>query len=576
MDVLSENSTINIVKTNPFSINQNGVKLYGKLNNNRISYTIDTGASRSCLNMKYLPPNYQLKPYFGQLTAANKSLLLTLGIATCNVNIFDLNIATDFIVVEGVDFACILGNDFLLRGQIKICFDSMTLSQGDQMEKFNLNNITEMTQNSLNFEDLPHCHDDLEHSDFILYSAEDITLHPSHAQYISIKTYDNIPNGPLVVKFTEKLQSNLINKDLNFLTTWYNELNNTLYIKNDSLFVQTVKQNQKVAFAFVPVTIEQADFTQTEPQNFFSPSTIEHSIKYIYDVNTSKFDKLFHVEEIIPSIPHSTEELDICTTLEEEQKFQLKSLLHEYSDIIYWTTADYSLANVKPVSFKLKDDTPPFREKAFRYSYREKAAIEKLIHELLSCGILEHSESSFSSNFFVVLKKDGTLRPVADLRKLNKSIDYITFPTPFIDELLYFMQSSRVFSTCDLASAFYTIPIATECRPYTAVQTHIGHFQFTVLPQGLAVSPSLFQRVMYENFNYLIPKSLVIYFDDACIHAPDFPTMIENLRTFFQKLRTLNIKIKHNKNVISHTAKFHSWVFKLVKMEFLHVQEKLR
>jgi Reverse transcriptase (RNA-dependent DNA polymerase)/RNase H-like domain found in reverse transcriptase/Integrase zinc binding domain/Integrase core domain len=504
-----------------------------------------------------LPPNYPLQPYFGQLTAANKSLLTTLGIATCNVNIFDLNIPTDFIVVSGVDFQCILGNTFLYKSQIKICFDTMTLTQGNQVEKINLNNITEITQNSLDFSELPHENNtaDTEIPDFILYCAHDITLLPNQASYVTVKTNDIIPNGHIAVNFSHKLQSNFINQNVGYLTTWSNETNNTLYIKNDSCFVQTIRENQKVAFAFVPISIETADLHSIQQQESYDfQSSLEQNIQMAYGANQSTYDKIFKIEEIPQTDSNSHKKIDICPTLDDNQKLQLEELLKEFNDIIYWSIADYSVANIKPVSFTLKDDTTPFRNRAFRYSYSEKAAIEKLVDELLSCGVLEHSESPYSSNFFVVSKKDGTYRPIADLRALNKSLNYIHYPTPFIDELLYFMQSSRIFSTCDLASAFHIIPIAEECRQFTAVQTHIGHFQFKVLPQGLAISPSLFQKVMYENFGFLIPKCLILYFDDACVHAPDFPTMMENLRQFFTKLRGLNIKLKYNKCHFGYTT----------------------
>lgn len=141
----------------------------------------------------------------------------------------------------------------------------------------------------------------------------------------------------------------------------------------------------------------------------------------------------------------------------------------------------------------------------------------------------------------------GSLRAVADLRKINAKCEYINYPTPYIEDLLYYLNGSKIFSSCDLADAYNTIPLDVSCRKYAAIQTHMGLYQFTCLPQGLSVSPNIFQKIMQDNFNSQIPHSLIIYFDDCCVHAPDFATMIINLRKFFAKLRDLDLKVRWNK-----------------------------
>lgn len=58
------------------------------------------------------------------------------------------------------------------------------------------------------------------------------------------------------------------------------------------------------------------------------------------------------------------------------------------------------------------------------------------MQELLQSGVIQRSQSSFSSHVILVKKKDGTWRMCIDYHHLNAMTRFSKFPAPIIEELL--------------------------------------------------------------------------------------------------------------------------------------------
>ena len=63
-----------------------------------------------------------------------------------------------------------------------------------------------------------------------------------------------------------------------------------------------------------------------------------------------------------------------------------------------------------------------------------------------------------------------------------------------IEDLVEKTRNCKYFSTLDINSAFWSIPLRIEDRKKTAFVTQEGHLQWTCLPFGLKTSPE-------ENFS---------------------------------------------------------------------------
>lgn len=84
-------------------------------------------------------------------------------------------------------------------------------------------------------------------------------------------------------------------------------------------------------------------------------------------------------------------------------------------------------------TIEVKARTGPVNIKPYRYPHHQKTEIERLIQDLLKCGIISKSKSLSVAPVVLVRKKDGSFRLCIDYRGLNKIKIKNKFPVPFID-----------------------------------------------------------------------------------------------------------------------------------------------
>jgi hypothetical protein len=190
--------------------------------------------------------------------------------------------------------------------------------------------------------------------------------------------------------------------------------------------------------------------------------------------------------------------------------------------------------------------TPPFRP-IYKLSYKERLEVERQINELLEKGYIQPSSSPYGAPVLFVPKPDGSMRMCVDYRALNNITIKNRYALPRIDQLLDQLGGSTVFSSIDLASGYHQIRIASDEVPKTAFRTHIGHYEYRVLPFGLTNAPATFQALMNDLFRPHLNKFIAIYLDDILVFSKNPDEHLQHLRTVLETLRKANLYGKLSK-----------------------------
>ena len=174
----------------------------------------------------------------------------------------------------------------------------------------------------------------------------------------------------------------------------------------------------------------------------------------------------------------------------------------------------------------------------------EKGAVTELKHQ---------REEGFVSRLFLVPKKDGQMRPVINLKPLNRFLVYHHFKMEGIQVVRDILRLNKWMTRIDLKDAYFSIPIHQSHQKYLRFKWEKKMYQFTCLPFGLASAPRLFTKVLRPVVGYLrgIGIRCVIYLDDLLLLDQNKERLREHTAIALAVLEALGFLVNYPKSSVT-------------------------
>ncbi|CAK9809163.1 Retrovirus-related Pol polyprotein from transposon 297 [Anthophora quadrimaculata] len=293
----------------------------------------------------------------------------------------------------------------------------------------------------------------------------------------------------------------------------------------------------------VPIRVDAVDthldFCIVRDEDIPYEAIIGRNVVTVEDVRIGTGAEGTHLEKPV-ALPegHKDAEHHCCTIVTgvEEAREPIRNLLSKYSCMIAEGSNVRSIItgemNITTVGNKVINYHP------YRLSFSERETVINIIDNLLQNGIIRESTSPFTSPIVLVKKKDGSTRMCVDYRALNKITVKDRYPLPLIEDQLNRLGKGKYFSTLDMSSGFYQIPVAADSAEKTAFVTPDGHYEFLKVPFGLANAPAVFQRAINEALGALKNNIALVYLDDVMIPSQ---TVEESLKSLDKVLHALSV-----------------------------------
>ena len=193
-------------------------------------------------------------------------------------------------------------------------------------------------------------------------------------------------------------------------------------------------------------------------------------------------------------------------------------------------------------------------------------AVNKLVTEQVQLGHLEPSTSPWNTPIFAIKKKSGKWRLLHDLRAINAQMNLfgsIQWGLPLLSAL----PKQWKIVILDIKDCFFSIPLCHQDRPRFAFTIPaLNHmepdkrFQWKVLPQGMANSPTMcqhFVKAALEPVRQYFPSLLLLhYMDDILLCHKDMMLLQKSYSFLIKMLNQWGLQIAAEKVQILEVGSF--------------------
>ena len=529
---------------------------------------IDTGSGVSILSLsayKKIAPQHELNlsPYDLELFAANGKTITTVGIAEdVSFQLGGHTLKTNFVVIAdhigSEDF--LLGRNFLRTYNVLVDLAAMKVTIRDPETPRIFKAVHEVSDQEQSF----------------VVSAEEVTLGPFERKVVRAKIITQQPNEfhfRNVMVHPCSIRSNSLFDSEDTLTSVGEDGVVFLALRNqtakegvrikeqtvvgkavltnfvfNSVPIQDSREASKLSAEFVNQVHRDLDLdTSSEfssfAQNFLS-STEPSEMGLSENEKRKRTDPL-----LLKPIP-GPDLSSVLSSWGEGARDKLASVLSEYDDLFMKNKSDIGRCKIAKHRIELEPEAIPHREGARRMSPDKAAKANQEVQNLLALGLIQPSYSPWASGIVMVKKKSGELRFCCDFRPLNDVTVKDAFPLPRIDESLSRIANAKIFTSIDLAWAFWQIPLKKRDRRKTAFACELGLFEWRRMPFGLCNASATFQRSITRALQKIQQRHgsvVMAYIDDIVIATETIEDHLERIKEVFECLREAGFKMRAEK-----------------------------
>ena len=205
------------------------------------------------------------------------------------------------------------------------------------------------------------------------------------------------------------------------------------------------------------------------------------------------------------------------------------------------------VSNITEHRIVMKDNRPT-KQRYYPRNPAMQAIIDEEIDDLLKKDCIERSYSPYSAPIVITQKPSGGWRLCVDYRQLNEHSIPDAYPLPRINHILTQLGNGRYFTTLDLKSGYWQIPMANDSKAYTAFTVPgRGLYQWKVMPFGLHSAPATFQRALDRIIGPEMEPYAFAYLDDIVVVGSTFEEHARNLKEVLRRLKEANLKLNVDK-----------------------------
>ena len=141
---------------------------------------------------------------------------------------------------------------------------------------------------------------------------------------------------------------------------------------------------------------------------------------------------------------------------------------------------------------------------------------------------------------------------ILNLKNLNKDIEYNHFKMDTLLVALTLITPGCYMASIDLKDAYYSVPIDEQHKKFLRFRWEGQLWQFDCLPNGLALAPRQFTKLLKPVYAHLREQGHVstAFLDDSLLLADIEQACIENIQATVQLLRSLGFIVHLEKSML--------------------------